>query len=268
MDPPIADFAPTFFTLTYKWAAGVGQHVLTVAVTGGGQKVTSSPVYVIIPTPPPCVSIIATQPVAVRQSLIPQAGSVHANDDRVASIPAIFTVYRNNQYRQTNSPLTVYYSIGGTASNGVDYVSIPGSVTIPVNQTSATVEINPIYPYEIPAVTVGPFGNRVATVILSLEPPPRAANPYQIGTPSKAEAIIIGPQDYPNPPTCLLPDGTFHLDIPGTNGLVYCVEASTNLMEWTPILTNTVAGGSIDFVDPDAGLFPQRFYRVCSAAEP
>jgi hypothetical protein len=45
---------------------------------------------------------------------------------------------------QLSSGLTVNYSIGGSAQNGVDYVSLPGSVTIPANQTSALITITPI----------------------------------------------------------------------------------------------------------------------------
>jgi gliding motility-associated-like protein len=41
----------------------------------------------------------------------------------------------------TNQPLTINYTIGGTATMGVDYQNIPTSVTIPANQTSTTIQI-------------------------------------------------------------------------------------------------------------------------------
>jgi uncharacterized protein (TIGR02145 family) len=41
------------------------------------------------------------------------------------------------------TPYTVNYTIGGTAVNGVDYVTIPSSVTIPVGQDSTGIIINP-----------------------------------------------------------------------------------------------------------------------------
>ena len=34
----------------------------------------------------------------------------------------------------TNGPLTVYFSLGGTARNGVDCLSLPSSITIPDGQ--------------------------------------------------------------------------------------------------------------------------------------
>lgn len=52
-----------------------------------------------------------------------------------------FTISRAGD---TSSPLTVKYSISGTASNGVDYVLLPGSVTIPAGQSNAVVTVSPL----------------------------------------------------------------------------------------------------------------------------
>ena len=41
-------------------------------------------------------------------------------------------------------PYTINYTIGGSATNGVDYQNIPSSVTIPAGQTSVTVPIIPL----------------------------------------------------------------------------------------------------------------------------
>ena len=60
------------------------------------------------------------------------------------------------------------------------------------------------------------------------------------------------------------PDGAFHLragNVVGTARL----EVSTNLIDWTPLLTNGVIGGTLEFVDPAPGTGPalsRRFYRV------
>src|SRR2546423_678781 len=40
--------------------------------------------------------------------------------------------------------LSVNYSLGGTAANGADYQSLPGSVTIAAGAASATVIVTPI----------------------------------------------------------------------------------------------------------------------------
>jgi hypothetical protein len=52
-----------------------------------------------------------------------------------------FTVKRDGDL---TGNLVVYYTLSGTASNGVDYVSPSGAVTIPANQTSADIVITPI----------------------------------------------------------------------------------------------------------------------------
>ena len=54
---------------------------------------------------------------------------------------AVFTVRRTGG---TTSDLTVTYTLGGTAGNGVDYLALTGSVVIPLGQTAATVVIVPI----------------------------------------------------------------------------------------------------------------------------
>jgi hypothetical protein len=48
----------------------------------------------------------------------------------------------------------------------------------------------------------------------------------------------------------------------GKEGWKLAVEASTNLTHWTPLKTNTVAGGYFDYVDMGAATLPMRFYRA------
>jgi len=43
----------------------------------------------------------------------------------------------------TAAPITVNYNIGGTATNGIDYVTLPGALTIPAKKKSATLVIKP-----------------------------------------------------------------------------------------------------------------------------
>jgi hypothetical protein len=50
-----------------------------------------------------------------------------------------FTVTRSGD---TTKPLTVAYTVGGTATPGVDYGQLPGSITIPAGATSATVPLS------------------------------------------------------------------------------------------------------------------------------
>jgi subtilisin family serine protease len=51
-------------------------------------------------------------------------------------------------------------------------------------------------------------------------------------------------------------------DITGGSNRVVVVEASTNLVNWTALTTNTLGVTPLHFVDPDWANFPQRFYRI------
>ena len=53
-------------------------------------------------------------------------------------------------------------------------------------------------------------------------------------------------------------NGQFQFDVSGVTGLNYSVQASTNLIYWVPLMTNV---SPFSFVDTNAVLFPQRFYR-------
>jgi len=57
--------------------------------------------------------------------------------------------------------------------------------------------------------------------------------------------------------------GQFILTVSGPAGQTYAVQASPDLSVWTVIGSVTLdATGSLDFTDPDAANYPQRFYRT------
>ena len=59
-----------------------------------------------------------------------------------------------------------------------------------------------------------------------------------------------------------LPSGAFRLVFAGRAGGQYVIEASTNLMTWTPLGPATNDGGKVQFTDADAAKCPLRFYRT------
>jgi len=61
-------------------------------------------------------------------------------------------------------------------------------------------------------------------------------------------------------------DESFRFRLVGADGWRGVVEASTNLILWSPILTNTIEAGEIGFIDSSAITFTQRFYRVRAIA--
>jgi hypothetical protein len=55
--------------------------------------------------------------------------------------------------------------------------------------------------------------------------------------------------------------GPFGLFLRGPGGQSVVVEGSTDLMSWLPLWTNTIVG-ALNFVDPQSGVYSNRFYRA------
>jgi hypothetical protein len=56
----------------------------------------------------------------------------------------------------------------------------------------------------------------------------------------------------------------FSFQVPAPAGYTYVIQASTDLLTWKPIATNTAVTASDVFTDTDAPNYPNRFYRVSS----
>jgi hypothetical protein len=56
--------------------------------------------------------------------------------------------------------------------------------------------------------------------------------------------------------------GVFQLGFSGAAGNRYVLQASTNLIDWTPIATNMATTNLFNLMDSNAAAFPSRFYRV------
>jgi hypothetical protein len=54
----------------------------------------------------------------------------------------------------------------------------------------------------------------------------------------------------------------FSLNLSVPWGYVCVIEASTNLVDWIPIFTNSILSGSFVFTDQTATNVPSRFYRA------
>jgi hypothetical protein len=59
-------------------------------------------------------------------------------------------------------------------------------------------------------------------------------------------------------------NGETHLQLSGTTGRSYVIEAETNLYpsQWIVLSTNVAVNGVVEFDDASAGAFPSRFYRA------
>ena len=268
--PPSSYYTNMFFMV---WSnAPVGSYALTAKACDNSNACTVSfPINITIlppsPAPPinrsPTVSVVATDPVAIEGTncwvwlSLTNATPAWTNwpgEHRVLITNcgpknATFTVRRSGD---TNLTLTVTYAIAGTATNGMDYVTLPGTATILAGQRQAMIPVVPIDDGR-------PDINR--TVILRLTPSTNKPLDYLLGSPASAEAIIFDSVTL-NPQTRALSDNTFHINASGPNGAWFHVEYSTNMLSWKPICTNQVVNGWIDFIDPEASATRARFYRA------
>jgi hypothetical protein len=256
--------------------APLGTFVLTAKATDSrGAVAVSDPVKIgVLPSPPPptnrppIVNIVATDPIAIEgtncwtwfglTNPLPtwsnwaSAGAIFRWFTNCGPKNATFTVHR---FGATNDPVTLDYAIGGTASNGVDYVTLPGSVTVAAGDRSAQITVIPI--------DDGP-PDITSTVILKLKPNTN----YVIGFPPQAAAIILDSNRPILSSSSMLPDLSFHMNATGPDGAWFHIESSSDLVNWTALCTNQVVNGSIDFIDPDAQNSQSRFYRAVPEAGP
>jgi YD repeat-containing protein len=143
-----------------------GSYSLTAKATdNSGASATSSAINITVT--PPAVSVAATD----------------ANASEQGADPGVFTFTRTGG---TSVPLTLNYSLSGTATNGSDYAPLSGALTIPAGASAQTVNVSPI---DDAAVE----GNETVTLALT------SNTAYAIGTPAAA-TITIADNDT-NPPT-------------------------------------------------------------------
>jgi hypothetical protein len=109
--------------------------------------------------------------------------------------PVVFTVHRRGDLADR---LTVFYSTGGTAENGVDYERLAGEVEIPSGSATAEIEVVPI---------ADGIEEGTESVVLRLEEPaciaiyPPPPGCYAVGVPGRAAGWIAdGPVERNRPP--------------------------------------------------------------------
>jgi hypothetical protein len=131
--------------------APAGHYALTAVATdndGASRRSASVEIQVLEAPPRPVVTIRATDPLAAE----PNPLTDHLDT-------ATFKIHRTGP---TNFPLEVFYRIGGTASNGVDYRELPHSVKIPAGERSVEVIVAPIDDLLVEGTE---------TVVISIVPP-------------------------------------------------------------------------------------------------
>lgn len=106
--------------------------------------------------------------------------SVSATDQlasEAAGDTGTFTLTRSGSATLLASPLTVNYTVTGTASSGVDYTPLSGTVTFLAGATTTTVVVTPLADATVEGAE---------TVILTLT----SVAPYDLGSPATATVTI------------------------------------------------------------------------------
>ncbi len=83
-----------------------------------------------------------------------------------------------------------------------------------------------------------------------------------LGSITSTNALVTVFNPFTVAPPAFLPGGLFQMSIAGDNGLAYRLESSTNLIIWTPVVTNTASGGTASFTDSGVASQVLRFYRI------
>ena len=235
----------------FEWrGASAGDHVLTArSITHEGQPVSSQPVRITVTdsNPLPVVTVTAPDCFAVEP------------DSSAALNTATFRIVRSGPL---SNSLVVAYSLDGAAENGGDYEWLSGLATIPAGASSVDVVVRPIADKAL---------ERLESVILQIdEPAPpgplvRVINPYRVGRPSRAAAVISdGPWLFASTSTPCVPlgEGLRHICFAGESGGTYHLEGSADLRTWQALATARCEDGALHFVDIDAGSHACRFYRL------
>jgi len=182
------------------------------------------------------VNILATTPDAYKRGALPGA----------------FTISRAGA---TNADLTVDYSIGGTASNGLNYSSLSSSVIIPAGLASVTISVAPLADSTV---------DGDLTVVLTLSSAPA----YNLGTPVNATVTI---HDTPFNDWRLANFGTNanndavsgDLADPDGDGIVNLLEYGLNLNPNSP----SASGLPTAHVDPGCGCLTLIYTKVLAATD-
>jgi hypothetical protein len=83
---------------------------------------------------------------------------------------------------------------------------------------------------------------------------------------SQRRAFLLIPDESAGPVQPYSPvtfvNGRFQMCVPVPPNTTYRLDASADLTTWIPVSTNYVPEGVLDFRDPEADAYPNRFYRA------
>jgi hypothetical protein len=237
----------TLITHTFRWenVAEGSYGITSVAHDNGGATTLTSEVSVrVVSNLRPTVTILARDAIATE------------GPSRWATPTATFVIRRQGPL---DDELSVGLKIGGSALPTKDYAPLPEKVVIPAGVGSVRLVVQPTDDRE---------AERIETVSIELLPvdsgpvkPGLGWPAYRLGRPAQGVVVILD-NDQSRPPCQLLPDGLFHLCLPGDRGLSYRLEVSPDLTSWNDLGPVSAEDGAVHYVDPEVEGVSRRFYRL------
>ncbi|MBL9166750.1 MAG: hypothetical protein JNN07_03345 [Verrucomicrobiales bacterium] len=234
-------------THTFRWenVAEGSYGITSVAHDNGGATTLTAEISIrVVSDLRPTVSILARDAIATEGS------------SEWATPTATFLIRRQGPM---DDELSVGLKIGGSAVPAKDYATLPEKVVIPAGVGSVRLVVRPTDDQEV---------ERIETVSIELLPadsglvkPGIGWPAYRLGRPAQGVVVILD-NDQSRPPCQLLPDGLFHLCLPGNRGLGYRLEVSPDLTNWNDLGPVSAEDGAVHYVDPEVEGVSRRFYRL------
>jgi regulation of enolase protein 1 (concanavalin A-like superfamily) len=144
-------FSPNYVSASLGFSTftiPAGSSTLDVSVTPVVDTIAEGPETVILQLAAGTGYLVGTQSTATvvindDDTALPKVSLAVVNASTIenSGVPATISVSRTGS---TAASLTVPYTVGGTATNGTDYVTLSGSVIIPVGSASAIINVTPI----------------------------------------------------------------------------------------------------------------------------
>src|SRR5262245_60928701 len=144
---------------------------------------------------------------AFAQATAPPIVTIVATDYHAAETEQDVGVFTVSRTGTTETALLVFYELSGTARNGLDYLELPKSITIPAGALSAAITIKPVDDSLVEGTE---------TVVATLVPSPALSpiEPYRVGFPS-SDVLLLADNDFP--PTNLPPRVVIITPVSGTS---------------------------------------------------
>jgi len=171
-----------------------------------------------------------------------------------------FALYRSDEVRIHMDPVIPANQLWQRTIATVTGKVQPASRDVWINGVQATVKTDGTWLAKNVPVLSSPSGGTAFFNMTAIPPGDLANGKMKVNEQLSTQASLGTNAMVLNAtaPAC----GVFHLHLTETAGRGFILEASTNLVEWTPILTNASPEPAFDYNDANANNYHCRFFRV------